>query len=84
MSELSVDPDLSGIADNGIGIEPIYHEKIFNIFQRLHGQADYPGTGIGLAAVKKAVQIMGGQVWVESELGKRSVFKIKVLMATTA
>jgi len=72
------------IADNGIGIAPENHEKIFNIFQRLHSEADYPGTGIGLAAVKKAVQIMGGQVWVESELGKGSVFKIKILLATTA
>ncbi|MBU1056147.1 MAG: PocR ligand-binding domain-containing protein [Proteobacteria bacterium] len=67
------------IADNGIGIAPEYHEKIFNIFQRLHSQADYPGTGIGLAAVKKALQIMDGRVWVESEPDKGSVFKIKLL-----
>jgi signal transduction histidine kinase len=71
------------IDDNGIGIAPEYHEKIFNIFQRLHSQADYPGTGIGLAAVKKAVQIMDGQVWVESEPGKGSIFKIKLLKAIT-
>ena len=69
------------VADNGIGIAQEYHEKIFNIFQRLHNQSEYPGTGIGLAAVKKAVQMMGGRVWVESELGKGSVFKIKIPMA---
>jgi len=72
------------IADNGIGIDPVYHEKIFKIFQRLHGQTDYPGTGIGLAAVKKALQIMNAQVRVESEPDKGSVFKIKILMAATA
>ena len=72
------------IADNGIGIDPAYHEKIFNIFQRLHSQDAYPGTGIGLAAVKKGVQIMGGQVWVESEPGKGSLFKIKILKVLTA
>ena len=71
------------IADKGIGIEPAYHEKIFNIFQRLHNQETYPGTGIGLAAVKKAVQIMGGRVCVESAAGKGSVFKITLLTAAT-
>ena len=71
------------IADHGIGIEPEYHEKIFKMFQRLHSQADYPGTGIGLAAVKKAMQIMGGQVKVESEPGKGSVFSIGFLMKST-
>ena len=67
------------VADNGIGIPPEYHEKIFNIFQRLHSDADYPGTGIGLAAVKKAVQIMGGGIRVESEPGKGSIFWIRLL-----
>ncbi len=67
------------ISDNGIGIAPEYHEKIFKIFQRLHSQEDYPGTGIGLAAVKKAIQMMGGNVWVESEPDKGSVFKVKLL-----
>ncbi|MBF0260076.1 MAG: GHKL domain-containing protein [Desulfamplus sp.] len=66
------------IADNGIGIEPEYHQKIFKIFQRLHGQEKYRGTGIGLAAVKKGVQLMAGEVWVESQPGSGSVFKIKL------
>ncbi len=67
------------IGDNGIGIEPEYREKIFKMFQRLHSQADYPGTGIGLAAVKKALQMMDGEIRVESAPGKGSIFKVKLL-----
>lgn len=66
------------VNDNGIGIPPEYHEKIFNIFQRLHSEDDYPGTGIGLATVKKSVELLGGSVWVESEVGNRSTFFIKL------
>lgn len=66
------------VSDNGIGIAPEYHEKIFNIFQRLHSDDEYPGTGIGLATVKKCAALLDGQVWVESEPGDGSRFFVKL------
>lgn len=66
------------IKDNGIGIAPENHEKIFNVFERLHGIETYPGTGIGLAIVKKGMERMVGKVDVESEIGKGSIFIIKL------
>lgn len=66
------------VRDNGIGFDMKFHDRIFDIFQRLERAEDYPGTGIGLALVRKAMQRMGGRVWAESAPGAGATFFLEL------
>ena len=69
------------VKDNGIGFDPKYQERIFGIFQRLHHAEDFPGTGVGLAIVKKAASRMGARTWAESSPGQGATFYVEISQA---
>lgn len=66
------------VADNGIGVSPEYHERIFRVFERLHSGDAYPGTGIGLATCKRVVERHGGHLWLESAEGQGATFSFSL------
>ncbi len=67
------------IRDNGIGIAPEFHDRIFTVFHTLHHPSAYGGNGVGLPLAKKAVDRMGGRIWIESEVGQGATFSIQLL-----
>lgn len=71
------------VRDNGVGFNIAYQEKAFDLFERLHTEAEFPGAGVGLAMVKKAVQRMGGRAWAESTLGHGATFFVELPLAET-
>jgi light-regulated signal transduction histidine kinase (bacteriophytochrome) len=68
------------VRDNGIGLDSQHSTRIFQVFQRLHTQDEYPGTGIRLAVCQKIVECRGGWIWVESEPGNGATFHFTLPM----
>jgi signal transduction histidine kinase len=77
-SKESLETVLLWVRDNGVGFDMKYHDRIFDIFQRLNPVEDYPGTGVGLAIVRKSMERMGGRAWAESRLGQGATFYLEI------
>lgn len=82
-AERSMHRWLFSVRDNGIGVEPQYADKIFEMFSRLHGIGQYPGTGIGLAICKRIITLHGGNIWIDSNSGQGANFMFTLPAAKT-
>jgi len=77
-SEKTLNGWILWVRDNGIGFDMKYHDRIFDIFERLNRSEDYQGTGVGLAIVRKAMERMGGKAWAESQPGHGATFYLQI------
>jgi signal transduction histidine kinase len=66
------------VEDNGIGIDAVYAERVFAPFKRLHGLGEYPGVGLGLSVCKRAVERLGGRIWVDTASDGGSTFSFTI------